>query len=448
LRDAGAGRVKLPSRSDLVKPQRATLTIAAVTAVVTVLAVHILLIVTDPQQGRMDRFGTAAARALAELAVEPLMRQDRMHLGVIGNRLAETAEISGVASYTADNELLTSTGDMAGPQYSQPVTVDDSIVGYVRLALHPPAFVQAYRARLLALLAVAVLVAVLVATGWTVAGAVRRGELAAVMPQRPRWLRTSSPAPTAEKSAAAKKRAAANNRAAAKKRTTAADDATADDATQHSEAENGTIGDSSTTDRAAGTEIRHYLLAVNLYNQLSMEPNEREFELSLCAELAEAVAEIYQGQVVKLPGVGVLVDFDHTGDDDRPFQILCAAFVLSRLLDDETPFGTYRLGLNLAVRPADQPLPLDDASIADAALLSALAKDAVLAISAPYAGTLEDEPRAAIRALVNPLLDELTTSSPGCYLVTSLKGAFATRVIQQAEQLKSQRDPISSPSTF
>ncbi len=161
-----------------------------------------------------------------------------------------------------------------------------------------------------------------------------------------------------------------------------------------------------------------------------------------------AVAEIYQGQVVSLPGVGTLVDFDHTNDDERPFQVLCAAFVLIRLLNDEAPFGRYRVGLNLTEHPADAVLPLDDDAVADAALLSALARDGTLAISEPFTRTLGEEDRFVTTPLVNPLLDELTTSNADCRLVTGLEAASAALVVQQAERIKTQRDAISSPSTF
>jgi uncharacterized membrane protein affecting hemolysin expression len=405
---AGTSGVKLTSRSHLVKPDRRVLAVAAVTAVVAVAAVHLVLALTDRAQGRMDRFGTAAARALAELAVEPLMRQDRLHLGVIGNRLAETPEINGVASYTSDDQVLASTGDMPGPQYGQPVTIDDSIVGYVRVSLHPPAFAEPERARTVGLLLIAVLLPLLVAAGWTLADAARSGALAAALPLQPRWTHPRRHEEPAAPAAAETLAAEAEPR----------------------------------------PDIHHYLLAVNLYNQFTLEPNEREFELSLCAELAESVAEVYQGQVVSLPGVGTLLDLDHSDDDDRPFQVLCAAFVLARLLRDEAPFGHYRLGLNLAVHPADEALPLNDPAVSDAALLSALARDGTLAVSAPYAEALDGRERYSSRALVNPLLDELTTSSAGCYLITELAAPFATLVMQQAEQLKTQRDAISSPSTF
>ncbi|HEX7034206.1 MAG TPA: hypothetical protein VF210_00440, partial [Pseudomonadales bacterium] len=199
---------------------------------------------------------------------------------------------------------------------------------------------------------------------------------------------------------------------------------------------------------AAPPPVAHYLLAVNFYNQLALQPAEREFERRLALELAEAVARECHGQVQCLPGVGVLVDFHHRKDAERPFQVICAALLLARLLRDEAPFGSYRLGMNLALHPAGATLPVDDAAVGDATLLSALAPDDTLAISATVARALENETRYAAKRLDNPLLDELATSNGHCYLVIGVAPPFDTLIGQQAERIKAQRDAISSPSTF
>lgn len=400
--------MKLPPLSDIVKPDATVLAVAAATVLLTALVLWLLVSLTSREDQHMEAFGGAAARALAELAVQPVMRQDRMHLGVIANRLAELPEIRGVASYSADNQLLTTTGDVQGPHHTQPVTADDSIVGYVRVALEPQAFSSSHPARITALLSALLVLPFAVAVAWSMVRAARQGRIGPLLPQRRgRNGEESGPPATAE--------------------------------------------DAEVSCDAAPNPpplIRHYLLAVNLYNQLTLPPTEREFELTLCAELAEAVAEIYQGQVVNLPGVGILVDFDHTGDDDRPFQVVCGAFLLARLLRDEAPFGSYRLGLNLIESPADDALPLDHEAVADAALLSALAKDLFLAVSGSCFDALQGRDRLHARPLHNPLLDQLSTGDAGCYLVTELEPSCAGLVAQQAEQLRSQRDAISNPSTF
>jgi uncharacterized membrane protein affecting hemolysin expression len=400
--------VKLPPRSDIVKPEPLVLAVSAVTVLVTMLMMLLVVSLTSREEQRLDDFGSAAARALAELAVQPLMQQDRMHLGVIANRLAELPEIRGVASYSADNQLLTTTGDLRGPHHTQPVTVDDSIVGYVRVALEPEAFTSGHPARSTALLLAALLIPFVVAVGWSMARAARQGRLTLPASMTTRRHTLHEPPST----------------------TDSAD------------------SDVTPEDQEPPPDVRHYLLAVNFYNQLSLSASEREFESSLCTELAEAVAEIYQGQVVKLPGVGTLVDFDHVDDDDRAFQVICGAFVLARLLRDEAPFGIYRLGLNVIEQPADETLPLDHEAVADTALLSALAKDMTLAVSQQCFDIVVDSDRLHTRPLHNPLLEQLSTSTPGCRLITDLEPSYTSLVVQQAESLRSQREAISNPSTF
>jgi uncharacterized membrane protein affecting hemolysin expression len=400
-------RVKLTSWSNLVKPDREVLKIAGVTAVLAVLALLAAIYFTDRHQERMDSFGNGTAKVLAELAAEPVHRQDRLHLGVIGNRLADLPQVSAVASYTLDNQELASTGNLRSLDYAHPVTVDGSIVGYVRVGLDPEAFAESNAPRLVAALLILLLLPLAVASGWALAEPGRRAEIRARLPRLPERLpwnpgRLPTPAPAADESLT----------------------------------------------EAEPEEVVHYLLAINLHNQLTLPTTEREFELSLCVELAESVAALYHGQVVGIPGLGAVVNFDHIDEPDRPFQIVCAALVLARLLREEAPFGVYRLGLNLIRKPADEPLPLNDAAVSDAALLSALARDATLAVSGSFSSALGGHDRMTLSPLENPLLDELAGGSDACFLVTGLNHPFATGVTQQAEQLRSQRAGIESPSTF
>ncbi len=396
--------MNLAPLSDLVKPDRATFAVALAGALLMLLSGALILrsATDDPQ--RVDHYGRAVAGALASLAADPMSRSDRLHLAVLGNRLVDTPEIRGVASYSPRGQLLATTGDLNPPHYDAQVAVGDSAVGRVRVALEPASFAARDAAQIWALLGAALLGALLVAVAATLVRAGRDGRLAVVLPQRRPPRDQGDPAPAA---------------AAAE---------TPDD------------------------ELTHHLLAVNFYNQLTLAADQREFELSLCGELAEAVADLYGGQVVSLPGIGLLVDFDHADDPDRPFQVICAALVLARLLHEETEFGSYRLGLNLASCPSREALALDDESVADAALLSALGKDQSLAISAAFAaaldGAAEGLSQLDARPLRNPLLDQLTTSDAGCYLVFGLATESSGLIEQQVDRLRTQRDATSSPSTF
>ena len=115
----------------------------AMTATATVLTALLLLItwnLLDRSEERMHAFGTATVAALGALCVEPLMKQDLLHLGVISNRLLEMEAVAAVATYTADEQLLTLSGVIAEPVYSETLRLDGNVVGHVRIALDPAAF--------------------------------------------------------------------------------------------------------------------------------------------------------------------------------------------------------------------------------------------------------------------------------------------------------------------
>jgi hypothetical protein len=411
-------RVKLTSWLDAVKPERTELVTAGVAALVAAVGLLVVWTALDPEKARMDRVGTSSARIFAELCIEPLLKQDRLHLAAIASRLVDLEEISRVAVYTVDQQVLVMAGAIAGPEYQETVAIDDNIIGYARIALNADAFHSGPAGAVASWLAAgyALLVVMIAALGTALARSVTRGirsgRLALELPTagdvaarlRERVLRPPPEAPPVEEPA--------------------------------------------TDEDEPPRAVNHYLLAVNLYNQFSLQPVEREFELSLCTELAEAVASLYQGQVVSLPGLGALVDFDDTDSGDRAFEVISAAYVLARLLRDEAPFGTYRLGLHRVARAGDEPLPLDHPAVGDAALLSALARDGTLALSAPLVAAIGNAEHLTLLPMKNVLLEELVTSSAECQSVTDLAPAERTRLLQQVETLKTQRDSIASESTF
>jgi len=415
-----SARVKLTSWSEAVKPDLSVLLAAVISALLAALGLLVTWTLFDPQQARMDRFGASTVAALAELSMEPLLKQDRLHLGVIGNRLVELDEVTAVATYTVDNQLLTLSGTLTGPQFAESISIDENIVGHVRIALAPAAFAggisapqnrsQALGFSLLIILGAALGASVLsnVLREW------RAGRLVFVRPALPPAMRR-------------------NRRRAPVTGAESADDEDTDEPIEEA---------------PPPADIRHYLLGVNLYNQLSLQGAEREFELSLCTELAEAVALEYQGQVVSLPGLGALVDFDHTNEEDRAFDVVCAGFALARLLRDESPFGNYRLGLHVVSQAGDEPLPLDHPAVGDVSLLSALARDSTLAISESLFTAIGASDRLTTRPMANVLLEELVTSGTDCQIVTDLATTDKQRMLQLVDSLKTQRDSMASESTF
>ena len=89
-----------------------------------------------------DRFGDALAKDLAHLAVDPLMRQDRVGLGLLAKRLAERPQVAHIAVYTVDGQPFVVVGDPMRDThpYSEPVALDNTVVGNVRVTLHGGAF--------------------------------------------------------------------------------------------------------------------------------------------------------------------------------------------------------------------------------------------------------------------------------------------------------------------
>lgn len=414
-----SARVKLTSWSEAVKPDLSVLLAAVLAALLAALGLLVTWTLFDPQQARMERFGASTVAALAELSMEPLLKQDRLHLGVIGNRLVELDEITAVATYTVDNQLMTLSGTLTGPQFAESISIDDNIVGHVRITLDPAAFDGGFSApqnRSQALW-ISLLIVLGAGLGASMLSNVwrewRSGRLVFERPSLPTALhrgRRGVPAPAAD-----------------------------------SDDEDAGVTPEET---APPADIRHYLLGVNLYNQLSLQGAEREFELSLCTELAEAVALEYQGQVVSLPGLGALVDFDHTDEEDRAFDVVCAGFALARLLRDESPFGNYRLGLHVVSQVGDEPLPLDHPAVGDVSLLSALARDSTLAISESLFTAIGASDRLMTRPMANVLLEELVTSGTDCQIVTDLATPDKHRMLQLVDSLKTQRDSMASESTF
>ena len=91
----------------------------------------------------MSRYGSTVAEDLAYHAVEPLLRRDRIQLGLLTNRVAARPEVLQIAIRTADERLFVVAGRAApetAPTYSRPVTVEDTVAGDVTVALNPESF--------------------------------------------------------------------------------------------------------------------------------------------------------------------------------------------------------------------------------------------------------------------------------------------------------------------
>ena len=369
--------MKLTPRLRLVKPTAPPLTIAvlasALASLLTVVSMLWIWTATDNNGERVDQYGASLAAGFAELAVEPLLKQDRMQLAVISNRLQATPDVTGVSVFSVDNQLLATSGDyQSGLRYSHPVTFDEGIMGYVRVTLDPETMVAPLDPLRITLALATLLVAPTLCVGLLCMRVVRGTQPAAV---------TDVDLPD------------------------------------------------------FGEPTQHYLLAINLYNQLGMTPEQRQAELADAQAIAQQVSQIYAANVRELPGTGLLVHFPDSGDHDRGLQALCAAFVVAHLLEQAA--GVYRLGLHIMELPQGGDLPEQAPEIADVALLSALAKHMTLAVSDRFPVRLLQQDRVECYPLDNPLLDEIGTTQGRGYLITSLSPAHQALVAQQVARFAS-----------
>jgi uncharacterized membrane protein affecting hemolysin expression len=377
--------LNLTSRLRLVKPTAPPIVIAALASLLTLLSLAWASHVTDDTQARTDAYGSNLATGFAALAIEPMLKQDRMHLAVISNRILNIDEVADVTIFSADNKVLAATGESAsGPRYSEPVTFDEGIMGYVQITLDSDKIASPINALRVAL-ALAALLGVPVIC---VAALSLR-----LQPQ-------PAVASVAE-----------------------------------------------VDFETPGSASQHFLLALNLYNQIGLTPEQRTAEMDFAGTMARRVGDVYSAEVHPLPGTGLLVHFPDSSEHDRGLQVLCAAFVIAKLLEEGT--GIYRLGLHTIDLPTGASLPDAAQEISDVALLSALAKHMTLAVSDRFPLRLLQQDRVECYPLDHPLLDEISTAHGRGYLITALSPAQETLVSQQVLRFSAdQDDSTANESTF
>lgn len=322
--------------------------------------------------------GESLAAGLAGLAVEPLANRDRIALGVLANRLVEVNGIGGIAVYSMDDQMLAISGNaQRGERITAPITQDNNAIGYVHVWLQPVAAGDGSRDSGSAL-GVSLLIALSLYLLWQIPW--RQMRLSAAPAAQPQEIIAVPEPPPPE-------------------------------------------------------PLAHGLIALNLFNQLTLKPPVREQELAHARVLAEAVADLYGASVDTLPGTGLLLQFDGSADAERPFQVICAAYLLASVLAAAESHGQYRLGLHTVTLPADNRAPTDLLEIQDAALLSAVARPNTLAVSDTlYSSVLHPE-RMQIVAMENPLLNQLESTDSRAWLVTGLTEVHARQLQEQAREL-------------
>ena len=336
-------------------------------------------------QSRLVAFGNTSAHRLSELAVKPLLRNDNLALSALTNDMAMFDEIAGISIYSVDGQLLAVAGNFAPyttlPTYSQEITVQDTIAGYVQILIDPDAFQTSLSDKVLQSLWLCA-TGLLTVIGVVIGLAFRANLLA------------SGPS----------------------------------------------IKEGSSSHASA------FILVVNVFNQISLPAEARTRAMSIATARSNRVANLYAARATLLTGTGVALAFDQTDAQDRSFEVVCAALLLSRALDamnhdhyaEERPKIRFRFGLHVGpvCTTLDELLSTDNAR--DAVLLSALASDGHLAVSEDVMASITRTERIIGRIKDNPAAISLISTSRRYHLVEGVAPAYQTLIERQAELIIAQ----------
>ena len=221
----------------------------------------------------MSRYGTTVAEDLAYHAVEPLLRRDRIQLGLLTNRLASRPEVRHIAIRTADERLFVVAGRATtetATTYSRPVTVEDTVAGDVTVTLNPESFAPPF--------------AKILNESWQFVV----GGLALTVFLFHFGTHLGSSRPTA-----------------------------------HGPRE------------VSRDPPKAFVVAANLPLPSAPRSAEREKLLARGMVIGRRVANLYAGHAAALPGSGIVLLFPVSGSSDRCFEVVCAALLMRRLLSDQ-----------------------------------------------------------------------------------------------------------------
>jgi len=360
-----------------------------VATALTGLGLVLLWSLSRDEEAHIDQFGGAIVGALSSQIVEPLVNRDLIHLGVLINRVSALPAVNGASVHGIDSEPLALSGDLnSGRVFIEQVVGNGRSLGVLRIHVDESRFDTGLSFAFLLASAVWITLVPLVVLGAS------QISLSALD------FRTSRP------SAAEARQAAAEVLAALPE----------------------------------PDPEPCYLVTVNLFNQLSLTPDQCEGELAFARMTAERVAALHHGEVLSLPGTGLLLAFDGGHSDDRPFHVLCAAFALCRLLAEGESLGRYRLGVHMLTLEADEDLSVSADPVKDAAILSALAKDNTIIASRALVDQVPYQQRLVLEDMRHPLLEELETIGGGAALAKALAPPHDDLIAQQLLELKGEVD--------
>lgn len=310
----------------------------------------------------IEAFGAATAQEIAEWAVAPLMRQDRVALGLLTSRVAERPQVRGIAVETVDGKSFVVVGEALRrgmPTFNAPITVQDSVVGNVQVTLNQDAF-ELSLLRLLQLSWWCWPLGLLLAAG---GGHLLDRRIAlADRPQK---------------------------------------------ATPAAEAADATPTEAQTD--AAPTEDGPLVLVVNLFNRADLAAADESQAMQRCLALAEAVAERCDGSAAPLADIGVAVTFA-TSQADAADAALQGALLLQAATAQQDHAVKFRYAL--------QRMPRSDPAPADAlAAMASLAPDGELLVGAAAVASLGQPERVRLTVVDNPAAKMLAPAARPSHMV-------------------------------
>ena len=360
----------------------------------------------------MGRFGSQMADDLAYLAVEPMMRPDRIRLGLLAKRMAERPEVRSIEMVSVDGTELVVEGNPRpdGPTYLSQVALQDTVAGHVRVMLHEDRFrpqTSALLAQSWWLFAAGFVVVAVAAYGY--------GRLST---------RTRRPAaiagPETDEPDARRDRFAV-------------------------------VGSQQAGQLPHGGSSRFFVLVATMFPHSDVDDDGRADVLSRSMASAERVANLYAGEAVPWRDTGLALLFPASTSDDRAFEVVCAALLVQRLLgaprrhdeppDDaaqpspETPPSPFRLGLDLVTGDwvDDQSAVVDTASAEAVAVLASLAPNGALVLGRAAYAAVSDAERIRLQAFDNPAFQTLSDVAVPEGIVLATDSSHDALIAQQAD---------------
>lgn len=343
-----------------------------------------------------ERYGKLLAESVATLAREPLLKQDRIGLGLISNQLSAMPGVTGITILGVNNEVLSMTRERArGQDYSHAIALEDAVIGYARVTINPGA------------------VEPQPLWPWVV-GAL----LVLAMP----WLLNLFAAGVAAIDAASDRRRAA--RAAA---LSAEDPPPAPPA-----------------DVLPPPQDR-YVVVANLLNQFALTVRQRQQALDVAARGAASLAGKFDGTSEVIGDTGLALWFEEDSED-RADQVLACALLITRLLPELEHNGTFRVAMHR--HTASDEATSAGAVLRDTALMTAAAGPGQVIVSSTCSSYLSEPTVASASALVHPLGSDFTTTAAHCQRITRLTTAAESELSAQFDDLRDQFGSTERESTF